>query len=174
MKKFCCQGAKKLWELTSPRANIPEVFVGTCSACGVKENYTYWVPESLWRRILPKSLWDKVVCANCFHQYAITKKSKEIKTPETSQEREVWFSTSMCIQDGVVSSIPFCCIGWYITVWRQWSTKKQNTYRKGIPKGVRYIPCPRCKFNEYFISASPDAASLRSHFEVAPWKRNKE
>jgi hypothetical protein len=74
MKKFCCQAAEKMWELTDPHVFIPRNFVGKCAVCGGDEPYTYHVPESLWRYILPEKYWKEIVCAKCFHNLAVAKR----------------------------------------------------------------------------------------------------
>lgn len=64
---FCCESAEKMHHLTDPSAPVSESFCGVCAVCGCDEKYTYHVPESLWRKVLPKPLWESVVCAKCFH-----------------------------------------------------------------------------------------------------------
>lgn len=71
MAEFCCQAARKLWEMTDPYAPLPLSFCGTCANCGQPEPYTYWVPTSLWRKILPRQFHNEVICAMCFHAFAV-------------------------------------------------------------------------------------------------------
>jgi hypothetical protein len=64
--KFCCQAAQKMDYLTDPNAEPPISFCGTCAVCGRDEPYTYHVPESLWRKVVPERYWHEIVCAGCF------------------------------------------------------------------------------------------------------------
>jgi len=79
--RFCCLSAEKLHYWTDPNVELGN-FCGKCAVCGCDERYTYHVPESLWRRVLPKRLWDEIVCAKCFHEAAmIYAGSKYISIP---------------------------------------------------------------------------------------------
>lgn len=79
--KFCCQADEKLREWTDPNYCPLSTFhpTGYCSVCGVLESYIYHVPEALWRNILPKDLWNEVVCAGCFHYFALFNKKGRLK-----------------------------------------------------------------------------------------------
>lgn len=61
---------EKLREWTDPNAPLPAGFTGSCVSCGVHENYTYHVPENLWRVVIPERWWSEIVCAACFHVLA--------------------------------------------------------------------------------------------------------
>lgn len=59
---------EKLNAWTNPD-QVLSPFTGTCIACGITENYTYHVPESLWRKVIPAKWWNEIICAKCFHGF---------------------------------------------------------------------------------------------------------
>lgn len=61
---------EKMRAWTDPSFVSESSWVGECASCGCAETYTYHVPESLWRRVLPEKWWSEVVCAACFHRRA--------------------------------------------------------------------------------------------------------
>lgn len=63
---FCCQAAEKMYYLTDSSASVPISFCGQCVLCRRSEPYSYHVPESLWRKIVPEKHWNDIVCAGCF------------------------------------------------------------------------------------------------------------
>lgn len=64
------EALEKLRALTDPHREEWSNFGGRCAICGRDEPYTYHVPESLWRKILPPQYWDSIVCAKCFDEQA--------------------------------------------------------------------------------------------------------
>ena len=70
VRRFCCQDAEKMRQLTDPFASVSENFCGVCAVCKRDEPYTYHVPEAIWRKIVPKEHWNAVVCAACFDALA--------------------------------------------------------------------------------------------------------
>lgn len=68
--KYCCIYHEKMEALINPDFKIDYNFVGQCAVCGGPEPYTYHVPESLWRKIVPREKWNSIICAKCFHELA--------------------------------------------------------------------------------------------------------
>ena len=46
----------------------------TCSVCGYPDCFNFHLPDWLWQSVVPKPLWEKVVCLCCFDHFAKLKK----------------------------------------------------------------------------------------------------
>lgn len=64
----------KEWKDTEHIFN-PKYFHGKCANCGTDEKYTYLVPQFIWNTVIPKNMQNEIVCAKCFHKFAITYKN---------------------------------------------------------------------------------------------------
>lgn len=41
-----------------------------CKACGRITHFDYFVPDNIWKAVIPEVLQNRVVCLECFDQYA--------------------------------------------------------------------------------------------------------
>jgi len=41
-----------------------------CSACKCQDKFNFYVPDELWREIVPSQYLNKVVCLQCFDEFA--------------------------------------------------------------------------------------------------------
>jgi hypothetical protein len=42
----------------------------TCKSCGRVACFNFHLPDWLWQKVLPKRLWNRVVCLCCFDSFA--------------------------------------------------------------------------------------------------------
>jgi len=46
----------------------------TCKVCDRMDCFNFHLPDWLWQRVVPKRLWNRVVCLCCFDEFAAKKK----------------------------------------------------------------------------------------------------
>ena len=54
----------------SPRGNRDDQQM-SCKVCGVILDYDFDVPDIYWTTVVPEHLQDRVICAGCFHRFAL-------------------------------------------------------------------------------------------------------
>lgn len=45
----------------------------SCKVCGCVMGYDFSVPDLYWKHIVPEHLRERVICAGCFHNFALAK-----------------------------------------------------------------------------------------------------
>lgn len=41
-----------------------------CSACKCEDKFNFHVYDELWQQVVPRAYWNKVVCLQCFDEFA--------------------------------------------------------------------------------------------------------
>ena len=54
-----------------------------CGVCKCQDKFNFHVPDKLWRQVVPKEYWSKVVCLQCFDEFARTKEINYAQSIET-------------------------------------------------------------------------------------------
>lgn len=42
----------------------------TCKVCGHRDKFDFYVPDYIWRAVVPKDFQNRVVCLSCFDSFA--------------------------------------------------------------------------------------------------------
>lgn len=45
-----------------------------CKNCGAQDGFNFNVSNTVWQKVLPKRLWNRVVCLACFDSFAARRK----------------------------------------------------------------------------------------------------
>ena len=45
----------------------------SCKVCGIVMSYDFSVPDLFWVTVVPEHLQSRVICAGCFHSFALAK-----------------------------------------------------------------------------------------------------
>jgi hypothetical protein len=48
----------------------PRLGPQTCKACGLRDKWNFYVPDEVWRAVVPTHLRNRVVCLACFDELA--------------------------------------------------------------------------------------------------------
>ena len=51
-------------------AKLPDTQRQTCKVCGRPDKFDFTVPDDVWRRVVPPSFQNRVVCLYCFDDFA--------------------------------------------------------------------------------------------------------
>ena len=76
-----------------------------CKACGRITHFDFYVPDDVWELVIPKVLQNRVICLNCFDQYA-----KQVNVDYSNSIKELVFAGDRaCFVFRTVSGIPVKC-----------------------------------------------------------------